>query len=848
MGRCNWQAVLASVVLGGASAAIAEVPPAPDALTENSAALWGAEAQYATAATYDDTSRGQVGDASLRFETTGGFDTWLWAPESRNANWDLLGAGCGGLEFWVYAENPNMAFQNNSPWIRVCTGPNDYFQFTPAWDILNDARYQWIKLRIPFTGDDIWSRSTVGNPDLTDVDYIEIHADTWGAGFTLWFDGFSFDVPFAPPNGQKAFAGNGEVALEWDPFDDLSGGFDHYAVYRATTPFSNVAGMTPIATVNGINTTEFTDTTAANGTSYHYAITAVFSGGAETSEVDSIGPRTPRDETDLQMVTIARTQLYPRYAPTYTYYEVTEPGGFGPYTFSAATGLGEGQNASTQRWPAIGDTLTYVATVRNRGTNAWSGVLNGTWTVDEVVAQQPSRTVTLQPGETTTFSFALVWDDQMHDVGFSFDAADDRPENNTLSRGTKSVAYLSYIDQTYFVNFREETADYPEAFSDDFIDWLNNHMKRFNELLEQAGSDKRVHFGVLELLDDEEPDPVVDRINYAVFPFRYQWNSGTLRMSGYYRPNDDIDYGLLHEMGHQLGLIDLYRMDLTPGQNQVSGIGYSACNGLMRTCAALISEHSALAMNHWLDDAHGYYGQYLYEMPEHVRMRFIGAGGQPLEDATVRVYQKVERPGQGEVITNQVKFEGQTDANGEYTLPNVEIDPSMVPPSHAGDVLHDNPFGYVHVVGTNGLLHFEIEHNGHVDYAWLDISEVNLAYWHGATDVATFERELSLGGTVQCYPPPDMAENNADQWTSWAQDGTITLFDDADFGRVGETSLRVEATGGFDNYVRYPGEQLAEWDLTGVESLRFRVYAINNNGGFQGPSPVSYTHLTLPTN
>ena len=65
----------------------------------------------------------------------------------------------------------------------------------------------------------------------------------------------------------------------------------------------------------------------------------------------------------------------------------------------------------------------------------------------------------------------------------------------------------------------------------------------------------------------------------------------------------------------------------------------------------------------------------------------------------------------------------------------------MVPPTFAGDALSDNPFGYLAVVGTNGLLLFEVEDRGHVDYAWLEVTEVNVAYELGQTDVATFERD-----------------------------------------------------------------------------------------------------------
>ena len=836
MQKSTWLMLVVGLVFTSASA-IAATPPAADELTENAAAQWGAEAQYATASVTNDTSLVHEGSASIRFDTDGGFDCWMWAPATQDGDWDLFSTGTGGFSFWVYTENPNVAFQNNSPWIRLCTDPNNYYEFSPSHDILNEARGTWVYVSVPLTGDDTWTRSETGSPDFGEINYIEIHGDTWDAGFTVWLDDLSFDVPVPAPGGVRAFPGNGEIELSWDVYDDLYGTFDHYAIYRDTATFSSVASMTPIATVSSINTTSYVDTTAANGTSYYYAISAVFSGGMESTDVEAVGPRTPRDETDLQVACIARTPRYPRYDPAYSYYTITEPSGFGPYNVEMATGLNNGQTASTQRAPEIGDPVTFTASVRNSGTNAWVGTLSGTWMVDDSPVATPSQAVSLQPGDVATFDYVMTWDDVSHAISWEIDVTDDRADNNAMEIDSKSVAFLSYIDRTHMEDFRAESASYPNAYSDDLIDWLNHHMEVFNQMFIDHGCAKRVHFDILEVLEDDDPDPSVNTIEFAIFPFRYHAGNGTLRLSGYFDSNDDVDYGLLHEMGHQLGLIDIYRLDLPQAANEVSGIAYSGVAGLMHGVSHFLSEHSALAMTHWLDTAHGYYGQYQYETPNEVQMRFLGSDGYPLNGATVYVYQKASRPGLGEVITNQIKFQGTTDATGVYTLPNVEIDPNLAPPTYTGDQLRANPFGYISVVATNGLLLFKVEHRGYVDYAWLDITEVNNAYWNGDTDVAQFERQLSLGGTLQCYPPPDMAEDNAEHWTSWAQDGQISLSDDEGFALVGNTSLRVDATGGLDNYVRYPGDQLAKWDLTGVDNLHFWVYAINENFSFQNGSP-----------
>ncbi|KAA0216289.1 MAG: hypothetical protein EDM82_04785 [Cyanobacteria bacterium CYA] len=739
------------------------------------------------------------------------------------------------MRLYVYADNDD-TFQNASPWLLLHT-PTGAAQYTPAWDILNDAIGQWVELVIPYNGDSFWSRTDTGTPDLHNVSGIEIHADTWGDQFSLYLDGLSFGVPLFLPSNLRALAGNGQVTLLWDEYEDLSGSLAGFNVYRDTDSFDSVEGMTPVGTVLDPEATSFVDTTAENGVSYFYAVTAVSTGGGEALEVSAIGPHTPFDELDLQVVCVSRTPRFPRYDPLYTYYTITEPGGYGPYSFSAATGLGSGQTGSTQRWPNVGQTVTYTATVRNRGSEHFSGTVHGTWTVDGVPVSSVPQDLDLNPRQTATYTLTTTWDGLDHDIQFQIDAVDDRPDNNDFSLTSLSVAFLSYADLSYVESFREQSASYPDAITNDFFDWLNAHMERFNELFAAAGCDKRVHFDVLAELDDGSADPTDPaRINFAIFPFRYYAGDGSLRLSGYYDSSEDLDYGLLHEMGHQLGLIDIYRINVSSGQNQVSGQPYAAASDLMNGVSHFLSEHSAGAMNHWLHTAHGYYGQFLYQMPDQVKMRFVGYDGTPLAGAQVRVYQKAERPGLGEVITNQVKFSGVTDANGEWLVPNVDINPAYAPTTYAGDTLRDNPFGYVAVIGTNSLLLFEVEHQGRSDYAWLDVTEVNNAYWGGQTGTATFERSLSLGGGTQYFPPLELTEGNAASWDAWAADGVLTLSDDP-FAQVGDFSLKYHATGGFDNSALYPADRIASWDLGAVQNIHLRAYAVNPNFGFQDGSP-----------
>ncbi len=648
------------------------------------------------------------------------------------------------------------------------------------------------------------------------------------------------ELTLYPPGGQHVEAGNQKVAVNWTPIPDPGEVFGHYAIYRDTEAFTSVAGKNPVAIIPNVNAGQCIDGTAVNGISYYYAVTVVSGGGAEITTIDSVGPATPFYELDMQFVTISRFPKFPRYCPTYTDRFISDPNGFGPYGFSSATGLDCGQNDETQHTPSPGQTMTYTATFRNRGSVVVDQAFDLVWSVDGQEARRQTINRAIQPGQTITDNFQLAWDDNFHDISAAIELEDDRTENNQFTSNTLAVGFLTYIDRSFYNQFRELwSLQYPDRQTDDLIDWLNNHMRRFNEMFETAGCDKRVHYDVLEFLGDTDLDPAVDTIYWAIFPFRYHKLDNDPRTSGYYRFADDIDYGLLHEMGHQLGMIDLYQLDAPSEWNEVSGMGYNGPDGLMRGCSDFISEHSAHAMNLWLHQAHGYYGQYLYRLPRVIQLRILDYQGKPLPDATVRMYQYCERPDIGKRITNQIKAQGITDSEGLFMLPNVAIDPTKVPPIGTGDVLNDNPFGYVAVVGTNGVLHFAVEYNGRIDYCWLDITEANNAYFNGQVDLAVFDRQLTLGGSLIKHMPRQLAEWNAEDWDAWAEGSTPeNTWIENDFSRkvFGFSSLKFTTDGAFDTYIRYPKSYTASWDLSGDIGMSVYFYAENENG-FQNGSP-----------
>lgn len=149
---------------------------------------------------FDDTYTLSAGSSSVMCVTNAPFDMYIRYGQTLTEPWDLSSAEKLFVSFYTRNEN---TFQNGSPWIRLKTDDDNYFQYqyyldSNPYDFLNDCLWQWkaesIALDASESEENGWRRTTVGSPDWSQIRYLEIHADTWDSGFQLGVDGVGFDT------------------------------------------------------------------------------------------------------------------------------------------------------------------------------------------------------------------------------------------------------------------------------------------------------------------------------------------------------------------------------------------------------------------------------------------------------------------------------------------------------------------------------------------------------------------------------------------------------------------------------------------------------------------------------
>ncbi|MFO0832893.1 MAG: Ig-like domain-containing protein [Phycisphaerales bacterium] len=239
------KALLTTVCAAAALAPRSATAQSPD-IAENNAASWAAFAPVDNAArsVADSAAHVKAGAASILFTTASGFDTGVKYPAS--PTWNFNASAYNFLTFWEYPENTTpFTWQGNQPIVVIRTGTGT-MTLTP--DSQLTPNFAWKLFKVPLAGGYGWTRTQTGTPNLADVDQVEIHHDTWDAGFRIWFDAVQFrtlDPNGLPPAGPPPPQGVDPDAIEskvllyiFDPIMENFGGQRLHQAYGWQDPQS----------------------------------------------------------------------------------------------------------------------------------------------------------------------------------------------------------------------------------------------------------------------------------------------------------------------------------------------------------------------------------------------------------------------------------------------------------------------------------------------------------------------------------------------------------------------------------------------------------------------------------
>jgi hypothetical protein len=479
---------------------------------------------------------------------------------------------------------------------------------------------------------------------------------------------------------------------------------------------------------------------------------------------------------DLVVSHIERTPRYFRYDVEYGAVNTpTQPG----------TPALCANNVGKKRWPTAGENVSYIAHVINAGITATSSVQyqwnlpGGATSVGTIPA--------LAPGAKTTVTLPRAFPAAPESIEFVADSlnavVENDDTNNSLRIGSHDLTMSIWVEQGQYDLFKSSATT---IGSPSFEDWLRRQVAWMNQdfadstypfapagAIDRVRVDKLVVTGDIDGLNQHgiactgEPNDPDKMLIDGRWSFRDGDTSNAVGKSWGYQWYIDftdflparVDSNLVHEWGHQLGLIDEYRMNLSGdlcsnqnfnvldagGQqiNIISVPSYYAFSwmfshpGLMgggdirpHNHPDFFSDGSIAAMNSHARERRGYFGEYLFDTPSQVYLRVQDENGVAISGAQVQLFQK-----EGDFIDNVAEQTKTTDSQGRALLTNRTVTPIDTATGHH---LRNNPFGRIHHEGHNGTMFVRATKGAVVKYGWLLLPDLNLAYQAGHT------------GTVEC--------------------------------------------------------------------------------------------------
>ncbi|VGO15835.1 hypothetical protein PDESU_04422 [Pontiella desulfatans] len=504
---------------------------------------------------------------------------------------------------------------------------------------------------------------------------------------------------------------------------------------------------------------------------------------ASSDDVAGVAALTVREAraADLDVGYVQRTPAYNRFHVSYAGDPQVDPA-----------------YAGEQKWPAPGETVTYTAHCWNRGDFAVSNVV-WRWIFDGSVQTQGILAV-CESGAAWSNSWSAPWPADAvetipepggaysdgaqklergvpgYRVRFELDPFDAIAEqcelNNVVDDDIAAIVFWLYFEETPYRLF-SSMPNLLESYSPD--DWGRMMVRAFERRLNACGCPQPVRLDRVSI----HPDSSLSGGTHSpgdldTWPCDGNWG---MDIGGWYeerveRYAKSVEGGLMHEWGHQIGIVDLYRDDtvnskflITTGGVAVAGTpacpnlwGETLFHGNMEIMhdsgsayyvepgRGMMANHSkryfcsstVAGMSRNLGMRRGFYGDYMAAIQSNITLRVRHLDGSPVPGAAVRVFQR----GWDEIVPDNPKFSGTTDAFGEWAFPHQTL------PGWEGGMAVHNPWSSMNngwtfqgpaPVGQNRLLVVELQFDGRVEYHFVEVDAANLAFAAGETEHWTME-------------------------------------------------------------------------------------------------------------
>lgn len=453
-----------------------------------------------------------------------------------------------------------------------------------------------------------------------------------------------------------------------------------------------------------------------------------------------------------------------------------------------------------KKWPDPGELVTYTAHVFNKGDLPAANVPYE-WRFDGVVVDAGVIPL-MNPGQRVQLTYQRPWPADVvqtvdinpgaeiyqpakyrravgnHTIQCTLDPGDVIAEssemNNSIKDYINAIQFHFYMEQHTYDEFGRKT-NFIETYSPE--DWAQLQMQALQRKLWVSGGRQRFRLSNLQVVPDGTLDPggthePIGNVTWTTDGvWGFDWPSDYLEIH-----RKRVDQALVHELGHQIGLIDIYNYDVATSNmliryngslvagtarmplvspwnvmygnerywydNGVARIDWSGRGAMANTGARFFSKGAVAGMNRNLGLRRGFYGDYLGAIPQdEIKIRLVNHPDTPVPGAQIRIFQR-ERNG---TVPNNPKFSGVTDANGLWTFPSTTL------PAWYGGIAVNNPWSSVYngwtfnapePVGNNAPLVVEAVWNpgtGTIaEYHFIECDELNVAFSGGSTEDYTY--------------------------------------------------------------------------------------------------------------